>query len=547
VSKRAAPLTLVVLSLLAAPAAAGTGTSSSSAAPAPGGSTTTSTAVSAPPAAPNRETRCADRIDDDGDGLIDCGDADCFGHSACASSGGLESSDLLCSDWIDNDGDGYTDCEDVDCQRLGLTACKGSWQGPLEGTGVEAVDDGDIGGDRPTPTNPSERLPGLDEGVSVEELIGKGDDIDGERNNFVCSDGIDNDGDGKTDCADFGCRFDPAVSVCRGTPGLRFSVVASVSTSYEVNEDAWDTQFERVQLRAFGPLPFIQDSFFLLSMRAERTPRLTFAMFSMPIGGGHFVNINSGGGGLSNALILSTAKNVLLDPPFYVYSAFEQGNGAALEFNGPILPGKLEYRAFVAGGSGRFNGNVGGRFFAPGEENFTWSSGGQLGYFLTGRFDRWDTRFLYTPVPLGVSFYLGGRYDQRNQERFPAVNLSAMYRQDKLLVTGETYVKRELEFGNWQLSWNLTAAYLAIPKWLLLAADAGQYFATEFDDPPARLGTDLRRQNDEWQVRAAAHLYVWRANGLLSALYTHRFREGLLPGEADLKTDEVRIEAQFRW
>ena len=42
-------------------------------------------------------------------------------------------------------------------------------------------------------------------------------------------------------------------------------------------------------------------------------------MFQLPV---VIININSGGGGLSNALVLSTAKQLLLDPPYYVYSAF---------------------------------------------------------------------------------------------------------------------------------------------------------------------------------------------------------------------------------
>ena len=58
--------------------------------------------------------------------------------------------------------------------------------------------------------------------AEIDRLLGKGADNDGERNEFTCSDGIDNDLDGKADCADFGCRFAPDVTVCRGTPGIRF-------------------------------------------------------------------------------------------------------------------------------------------------------------------------------------------------------------------------------------------------------------------------------------------------------------------------------------
>lgn len=50
---------------------------------------------------------CADGIDNDGDGLIDCQDPDCEANEACI--------DEVCNDGIDNDGDGLTDCEDSEC------------------------------------------------------------------------------------------------------------------------------------------------------------------------------------------------------------------------------------------------------------------------------------------------------------------------------------------------------------------------------------------------------------------------------------------------
>ena len=98
----------------------------------------------------------------------------------------------------------------------------------------------------------------------------------------------------------------------------------------------------------------------------EKTPRLTWAMFQLPVGGGHYININSGGGGLSNALVLSTAKQLLLDPPFYVYSAFEQGNGAAMELGGPmpfLNPGFMRYRIFLRRWERSFCRKRGGALF----------------------------------------------------------------------------------------------------------------------------------------------------------------------------------------
>ncbi len=59
---------------------------------------------------------CADGEDNDGDGLVDCADVDCFG-------GCLE----LCTDGQDEDGDGLVDCDDDDC----LGVCDGDSDGSV--------------------------------------------------------------------------------------------------------------------------------------------------------------------------------------------------------------------------------------------------------------------------------------------------------------------------------------------------------------------------------------------------------------------------------
>ncbi len=505
---------------------------------------------------PATETNCSDRIDEDGDTVTDCADSDCYDDAACKTAGGLENNNVLCSDWIDNDGDGAVDCEDVDCQHPGLTACQGSWQGPLSGTGTmarqsQAPTSSTAAAAAPAPGG----VPMLAEGQTFEDLVGKGGDADGERNDFVCSDGYDNDGDGRIDCADIGCQFDPNVTVCRGTPGLRFSVAAhaQVSHDFQADEDAgqqpWDTRINRLQLRAFGPIPYIQDSFFLISIRAEANPRLTFAFFNMPLGGGHYVNINSGGGGLSNLPVLSVSKNPMLDGAFYLTNAFEQGNGAAVEVGGPILPGLLDYRVFAGGGSGRFNGNIGGRFFNSDERNYTWGAGFQLALYAFGRFDRWDTRFLYTPASRALTFYLGARYDQREFERYPWVSSSTLFRWGRFMATGELNFKREINFETNQLAWNLLAGVLIVPKYLFLSADVGGFFASDFQniDPAETLPTDLRRLTDQFQWRVALHGYVWRNQGLLTLLYTDNRTESATAGEEATRRRELRLEAQIRF
>lgn len=499
------------------------------------------------------ETQCNDRMDDDGDSLIDCLDSDCYHLPICKSAGGLENTDVLCSDGIDNDNDGAKDCEDKDCLRAGLSACSGSWQGPLGGTGVTSPNQS---------VASSDEIPDLGEGMTVADLIGTGKDIDGERNDYLCSDGYDNDGDGFTDCQDYGCRFDPEVTVCQAQlGGVRFSVWAhaQVSRNFDREDDdlQWDAGFNRIQLRAFGEFPFIQDSFFLLSMRADGTPRLTFATFQLPIAAGHFLVINAGSGGLSNKLVLGTQKNPLLDRPYYLFTAFESGNGITVETNGPIVQGLLEYRGFFAAGAGNFNGNVGGRYFDNDDFNFTWGAGAQIGFFPFGRFDRWDSRFLYTPASLGLSFYLGGRYDEKPYERFPAVNLSMLFRWNRFLLTAEGWGKRELNYGAWQASWNVTGGFLIIPKYLMFAADVGQFFPGDYDDRPddaILISRDIRRQTDQFMYRGALHFYVWRNNGVISLLYTHSDQDVFDDGAFSVADDgfyttetnrELKLEARL--
>ena len=53
---------------------------------------------------------CDDSQDNDGDGLVDCGDPSCFGQTGCTT-------EALCTDAMDNDADGDTDCADQDCSN----------------------------------------------------------------------------------------------------------------------------------------------------------------------------------------------------------------------------------------------------------------------------------------------------------------------------------------------------------------------------------------------------------------------------------------------
>ena len=503
-------------------------------------------APTAPPAAApaksDKETNCTDRSDNDGDTVVDCADADCYDNPVCKPSGVPEKTNSLCTDFVDNDGDGAIDCDDMDCQGPGITACKGSWRGGAGGT---------------TARQGEYEMPELADGMAVEDLVGKGSDKDGERNDEVCADGIDNDNDGRTDCADFGCRFDPSVTVCSGNPGMRFSVVTQLSYSHYFEKDAAstlpddDTYVSALQLRALGPIRGIENSFFLLSMRAERTPRLTFAMFQIPIGkGGFYLNVNSGGGALSTGLINSVSKRTLIDPPYYLYSSFEQGSGASAEIGGPIdAGGRLAFRVFAAGGSGRYNGNVGGRYFKEEDTgNYNYGAGAQVKLNVVGYYDRSDTPFLYTSVPTAIALVVGGKYDQRSVERYPAGNAQAVLRTGRLILNAEFYGKRELEFESTQMAYNVSAGLLLVPKNLFLAADFGAFIAGDLSNPPADLfsaGTDVRKQRDEQQARAALHWYFFRTVGVLSALYRYRDVKSSRDQKDGYKESEARLVASY--
>lgn len=521
--------------------------------------------AAAAPAAYAREENCTDRVDNDNDGVVDCGDSDCEAAPNCKPGQGQENSNTLCSDWVDNDGDGHVDCDDSNCQGAAVTVCQGSWRGALEtGGGAASMVDG------------GEDVPELGEGQTVEDLIGTGSDKDGERNDHVCADGLDNDGDGRIDCADFGCRFDPSVSVCRGNPGMRFSVVGGMAQFYNIRDyrngdGTMDTRFTRLQLRTFGPIPLIDNSFFFISSRWEKTPRLTFAMFQVPLAGNHKINLNSGGGGLSLGPIVGFGKHLLDEPAFYVTSAFQGGNGAAAEIQGPLLAGALEYRAYLAGGAGRFTGNVGGRYFTYDNTNYTWSVGGLVQWNIIGVYSQWDVMRLYTPAPATLAVLVGAKFDQRASEQFPAAHIESVLRLGRVVARAEGYMKwahaktlhgaSEVDFKYAPWAWNVQLGYLLWSKRLMLAADYGVFTADISDIDGDQIvvtnlkDSDLRRQLNEDQVRACAHVYVQRNIGIVSLCYKSRRVEnpaktGKCSGKDNQPTDceqIVKMEAQYRF
>jgi hypothetical protein len=74
-------------------------------------------AVAGCDAADIRETSaraCANGLDDDGNGQVDCADP------ACAGSGACEATEESCHDGVDNDGNQAADCQEAGCRAAGF-------------------------------------------------------------------------------------------------------------------------------------------------------------------------------------------------------------------------------------------------------------------------------------------------------------------------------------------------------------------------------------------------------------------------------------------
>jgi hypothetical protein len=476
-----------------------------------------------------RETDCQNHEDDDGDTVYDCGDADCAAEAHCQADGKPENTNERCTNWVDDDGDGLIDCEDQECKLSSITACSGTWQGDVEGDGGDG-------------TMPAEHGAGGGAGTGT-----------GEGKRLYSGEVEQPDSEGGV-----------------GFVGVRFGVVAAVQqllTSTNLNDPAVyesrvDTRFDTLQLRAFGALPLLEDSFFLLSMSAAQSPRITFAMFQFPLGGGHYVNINSGGSTLSAQPLVSAAKRPLLDTPRYLLTAFDQFLDAGVELNGPVILNLMRYRVFAGGGTGLF-GDFGGRRFEDASVNPTYSTGAQLWFTPVGIYNRFDSPFLYRTVPLAVAVAVGGKYEQREQERFPAAHAIGVLRWGRFAGTFESYNKAELNFGALQTANYLQLGFLLWPETLFLAADVGHFTTSgvgglttftglETAGDPNTVPNALKRQQNQWQARAALHWFFWRQNGVLTARYTFDSTDPAPIGpQADrafpVITNEAVLQAQLRF
>ena len=161
---------------------------------------------------------CANFLDDDGDGAIDCDDSDCDGNPACDGTPDPE----ICDDTIDNDGDGAADCDDTDCADdpacdvADPEICDDSIDN--DGDGDADCDDADCTDDPACMTPTTETS--CDDTVDNDE----DGDIDCDDSDCtddpacappaeICDDSIDNDEDGDTDCDDTDCTDDVACEI----------------------------------------------------------------------------------------------------------------------------------------------------------------------------------------------------------------------------------------------------------------------------------------------------------------------------------------------
>lgn len=486
------------------------------------------------------ETNCTDRVDDDGDSMTDCADSDCATNAACQPDGEPEASDARCTDWIDNDGNGVMDCDDSACNSPAISACVGSWdKAPTPNAVPGQASKGALPADGP--------------GLSAKDMAAQLGDVAGERNDMVCSDGIDNDGDGRIDCDDVGCRLDEDVTVCRSDDSLRFSFFGRLN-AYERNleTDATDTRFEEIAVRALGPVPMIQDSFFMVKVRLEKTPKLVWFLMRAPLSGSHYLTLHVGLGSLSHSRQVGNAKQLLLEVPYYMTEGFQAsaaGAGLTLDGNVPgVEDGSLTYRLMGGGGNGRFF-SVGGRYYPDdASQNYSFNMAAQLTFRALGYWSRWDSPFIYVPVPTTLVFELGGQYVQDPQERFPLGHAHLLFRWGHIHVDLEAVYRKELNFDSSRNAFRAELGVLLWPKTLFAAVDYGRSEGTAMNSPPASVGNAMESGMVATKAfRAALHYYVWRHVGTLSVLYVNQEEDySMVDAEREKETDH-RVSVQMKY
>jgi hypothetical protein len=148
-------------------------------------------------------TLCGNDEDDDGDGLVDCRDPDCFSNG-CYADCMQEDDNASCSDGVDNDGSGASDCDDDNCAYgPNVTVCPCGFGSERECSNDHCTNGADDDGDGH-----------VDCGDDDCRLSAHVTACDSENTDALCSDGEDNDDNGFADCNDYLCLRSVWVSVC---------------------------------------------------------------------------------------------------------------------------------------------------------------------------------------------------------------------------------------------------------------------------------------------------------------------------------------------
>jgi hypothetical protein len=148
---------------------------------------------------------CDNDIDDDNDGFADCDDQDCIGNELCTSVP-LE----VCDNNVDDDFDGFIDCDDIDCLDICeyIELCDNNIDDDSDG--FTDCDDQDCVSNQAC-SEPIDEICGNNIDDDWDGLVDCADeDCDDAQVCIVlideiCDNNIDDDNDGFTDCDDIEC------------------------------------------------------------------------------------------------------------------------------------------------------------------------------------------------------------------------------------------------------------------------------------------------------------------------------------------------------
>ncbi len=170
----------------------------------------------------NSEDACSNGVDDDRNTYVDCDDRNCENTDYCRARS--ETTLEKCSDGVDNDENGYTDCGDFSCSRSLEPEIIQHCAATNEGNTLESCTDG-IDNDGNGYVDCADNSCA----ISARDIEGRSwsagklacsELAHGQGYREACSDGIDNDGNGFTDCEDAHCIFAPVDTGCALTDGV---------------------------------------------------------------------------------------------------------------------------------------------------------------------------------------------------------------------------------------------------------------------------------------------------------------------------------------